>query len=164
MEGRIHLIFKITNLNMHISICQSWEISPDFACLSGDPTLCPDPKAKAAVFHCIRPSSTSVSAPVGLSGRQPGNYTALTTSQERRAHHHTHTQKHLEYTDHTTPPAHTRYLSLHSLSSSHTHTYTQAQPNTRTTLCQGELQWLQPDLAPQLLCLWRECAWIYCLR
>ncbi len=62
--------------------------------------LRPEPQAEqtlgcwlrqAAVLRLIRPGSTPVSATVGLSGRQPGNYTALTTSQERKAHCHTHT-------------------------------------------------------------------------
>lgn len=120
--------------------------------MSRDPMLCSGPQAAqtqgqwftwAAALRCVRHSSTSVSAPVGLSGRQPGNYTALTTSPERKAHYHTHTHahtdKHLfaftEYTDHTTPPAHTRYLSLilslppqvHTHSQTHIHRPSQTQ-------------------------------------
>lgn len=44
-----------------------------------------------------------LSALVGLSGTQPGNYTALTTSPERKAHCLTHTNSILI----TLPPAHT---------------------------------------------------------
>lgn len=84
---------------------------------------------------------------------------------------HTHTQKHLfacpKYTAHTVPPAHTHIICLaFSLSLSlfpHTHTCTPSLPNTKTTLCQGGLQWLQPDPALQPLYLWRESPWIYCL-
>lgn len=67
-----------------------------------------------------------VSVPVGLSGRQPGNYTALTTSQDRKTHYHKHAQKHsfasTEYTDQTNPTS-IRNIFSHSVSSTHTHTH-----------------------------------------
>lgn len=98
--------------------------------------LYPNPKAeqtlgqrfrRAAVLRCVRHSSTSVSAPVGLGGRQPGNYAALTTSQERKAHYHTHTQKHLFWKrrasrSHIPTCTHTHNIFLPILSP-HTHTH-----------------------------------------
>lgn len=84
--------------------------------------MCPEPKmnklracgsGRAAAFRCVRPSFTSVFAPVGLGGRQPGNYTALTTSSKRKGQYHTHIHKNT-------------YLHAQSiqLTQSHLHTHT----------------------------------------
>lgn len=67
-----------------------------------------------------------VSVPVGLSGRQPGNYTALTSSQDRKTHYHKHAQKHsfasrVYRSD--KPHQHTQYLLPFCLLHTHTHTH-----------------------------------------
>lgn len=78
-----------------------------------------------------------VCAPVGLGGSWPGNYTALTTGQERKDRCHRRAQKHLFASMQITytPPAHTR---AHNTSLpfflvlSHTYTHTRHdRPNTR---------------------------------
>jgi len=95
--------------------------------------LCPDPEHTvgqwfrwAAAWRCVRHSSTFVSAPVGLDGRQPGNYTALTTSPERKAHCHTHIHKNTYLyvsIQIIQPHLHSQYLSP-ICSPPHTHTHT----------------------------------------
>ena len=95
----------------------------------------------AASLCCVRHSSTSVSAPVGLGGRQPGNYTALTTSPERTACYHTHidkntylhsqriqiTQPHLQIHD-----IFFSILPLFLLLQTHTHTHTHTHIHAHT--------------------------------
>lgn len=58
-------------------------------------------------LHCVRHCSTCVYGLMGLSGRQPGNYTAFIIDPERRAHLFTCA----DWTDHKIPPAHTRFFS-----------------------------------------------------
>lgn len=124
--------FFLNNVSKYMYIL-FLESSPDL--VSRDPMSCPSrPQAEqtlgqwlrraAAALRCVRHSSTSVSAPVGLGGRQPGNYTALTTSPERKAHCHTHKNTYLYVSIQITlPHLHTRYLSLLL---THTHTHSEA--------------------------------------
>ncbi len=116
----------------------------------------------AAVLRCVRHSSTSVSAPVWLGGRQPGNYTALTTSQERKAHYHTHKHKNTylqaQSIQITQPHLHTHDIflpfSLLLLLLRHTHTHTHTHRPSQT---QG-LHYVKEDYNDSNLTRLRSCS------
>lgn len=125
--------------------------------------LCPDPEHTvgqwfrwAAAWRCVRHSSTFVSAPVGLDGRQPGNYTALTTSPERKAHCHTHTYTYLYVSIQIIQPhLHSQYLSpICSPPHTHTHTYTYTQGPRQT---QG-LHYVKEDYNDSNVTRLRSCS------
>lgn len=130
-------------------IYQPLGISPDSdQCLERPPVLRPEPKLNkfwvcaSAGSPCDVVKETAplpVCAPGGgLGGSWPGNYTALTTGQERKDRCRRRAQKHLFASIQITytPPARTHVHTIphsHSSSSSLTHsqTHTHNTPNTR---------------------------------